>query len=270
MTLRAAVLLSSLTTIITYTATGEIPAQAGPDSGSVTGLCRLLVTSGSDTTCVVVDSIIAGQTPLLLDSLSPGLHTLRVFRQEDAGWPGGAAADTIVLTGGESREVDLPLPRAWWIRTRPFGAQVYAGDSLLGTTPFLVMPDLPSNRLPIILRKQGFDSVLIAPRGGTAGSMVFNLKPVWGSDWSGDSLFAVAGAGNSKMTRAYVTGALTILAGTAAAYFKIRADDRYQSYVQTGNPSFLSETHRFDTAAGVFLGLTQVGIAVFMYLLFSD
>ena len=68
----------------------------------------------------------------------------------------------------------------------------------------------------------------------------------------------------------YASGGVAVVAGVAAAYFKINADDRNDAYHLTGNPSLLDERRRLDTSAGIAFAATQIGFAIFSYLLLSD
>ncbi len=68
----------------------------------------------------------------------------------------------------------------------------------------------------------------------------------------------------------YASGGVAVVAGVAAAYFKINADDRNDAYHLTGDPSLLDERRRLDTAAGFAFAATQIGFAIFSYLLLTD
>ncbi len=67
-----------------------------------------------------------------------------------------------------------------------------------------------------------------------------------------------------------IGGSVGIVCGIATAYFKIKADARYNDYLLTGDRESLRETHRFDTMAGVTLALSQIGLAMVTYCLLSE
>lgn len=66
------------------------------------------------------------------------------------------------------------------------------------------------------------------------------------------------------------SGGAAVVSGVVAAYFKIAADDRNESYMRTGNPALLDERRRFDTIAGIAFAAMQVGFVVFSYLLLTE
>jgi hypothetical protein len=79
-------------------------------------------------------------------------------------------------------------------------------------------------------------------------------------------------SGSSERTglRLYVSGGATLVAGVAAAYFKIKADGKNALFQDTGDPALQRETHRLDISAALALLATQVGFAFFTYFLLSD
>jgi hypothetical protein len=70
--------------------------------------------------------------------------------------------------------------------------------------------------------------------------------------------------------RLYLTGGGAILAGAAAAYFKVKADNANNDYLLAGDPASLSDRNRFDTASGVFLVVTQLSLGLFLAFLMSE
>jgi hypothetical protein len=68
----------------------------------------------------------------------------------------------------------------------------------------------------------------------------------------------------------FASGGVVIIAGIAAAYYKIAADGRNDLYLQTGQASLLDERKRLDKAAGISFVVTEIGFAIFSYLLLTD
>lgn len=75
---------------------------------------------------------------------------------------------------------------------------------------------------------------------------------------------------NGRTIALYTSGGVAVVAGIAAAYFKITADHRNEAYLTSGDPALLDERRRLDTAAGIALAATQIGFAVFSYLLLAE
>jgi len=58
--------------------------------------------------------------------------------------------------------------------------------------------------------------------------------------------------------------------GATAAYFKIKADKRFDEYKRTNNNSLLDETNRLDTLGGAAFVLMQINLGVLIYFFLSD
>lgn len=67
----------------------------------------------------------------------------------------------------------------------------------------------------------------------------------------------------------YLTGSV-IAFGAAAAYLKIKADNRYDDYLLTQNSGTLRETRKLDTYSGVAFALTQINLAALVYYFLAD
>lgn len=240
------------------------------DTPATAERCSLTIVTDIDSAIVYLDSVCAGKTPLTVDSLRAGAHVIRVLHPAVSSWLTGDVMDTVVLSPGTSRRVRFRLPVSYGILTEPFGASVVAGDSVLGTTPLYIRTDLIRAGTPLRLEMQGFDTALVDPSREPGGIAKVILTKIWGSTWEGGSLFKRSDDFAPGRFKAYASAGVTILAGAAAAYFKVRADDQYQSYLATNNPALLHETHRLDTASAISLAVAEVGMAVFMYFFLSE
>jgi hypothetical protein len=75
---------------------------------------------------------------------------------------------------------------------------------------------------------------------------------------------------NGRTIGLWTSGGAAVVAGVIAAYCKISADNRHESYMRTGDPSMLNERKKLDVAAGIALAATQIGFAIFSYLLLGE
>ena len=64
-------------------------------------------------------------------------------------------------------------------------------------------------------------------------------------------------------------GSAAVLGGVAA-YFKIKADRKYDDYLQTKNRSILDEVDRLDLYSGVAFGLLQINFGYLIYKFLTD
>ena len=58
--------------------------------------------------------------------------------------------------------------------------------------------------------------------------------------------------------------------GAATAYFKIKADKRFDDYKKTNNTSLLDDTNKYDAISGVTFALMQVNLGVLVYYFLRD
>jgi hypothetical protein len=75
---------------------------------------------------------------------------------------------------------------------------------------------------------------------------------------------------NGRTIGIWASGGAAVVAGIAAAYLKITADDRNETYLKSGNSAVLDERKKLDFAAGVALIATQLGFMLFAYFLLGE
>ena len=64
-------------------------------------------------------------------------------------------------------------------------------------------------------------------------------------------------------------GSAAVLGGVAA-YFKIKADKKYDDYLSTKNQSTLDEVDRLDLVSGISFGLLQINFGYLIYKFLTD
>jgi hypothetical protein len=246
------------------------PARSGLPDSTASALCSLTLWTGTDTAWVFIDSVRAGRTPLTVDSLRGGRHALRLVQSDLSSWLTGSITDTLFLAPGEQRTLRYAFDRRIIVVTDPSGALVTMGDSIAGTTPLLLVSrsmELPSS---VTVERKGYEKTALLLPTGKSGIARAALQKIWQSEPSENPLMIESGSSERTGLRLYVAGGATIVAGVAAAYFKINADGKNALYQDTGDPAFQRETHRLDTSAALALLATQVGFAFFTYFLLSD
>lgn len=73
----------------------------------------------------------------------------------------------------------------------------------------------------------------------------------------------------SSSTFKILIGSAAVLGGVAA-YFKIKADKKYDDYLQTKNHSLLDEVDRLDLYSGIAFGLLQINFGYLIYKFLTD
>ncbi len=245
--------------------------QVGPDTTLGPHFARLTIGADVDSSFVFLDSLLIGRTPCMRDSLLPGRYVVRVASPDLASWFGGTVADTITIREGETRSLRFSVRPFLSVVTQPDGADLYVNDSLAGTTPLLLRTSGLAPGSLLSVRKDGYDSATL--RAGDIRGAIVALSLTHGLQShppEPSPYLALPGGWNSRTAGLYASGGVAVIAGIASAYFKIAADERQASFEETGNPAFLSDRRRLDTWAGVCFALTQVGLAIFSYLLISD
>ncbi len=255
--------------VIPLRASSTAPEEVGRDS-STARASVVIVESSIDSADVLLDGKCMGKTPVTLGSLSAGRHEVVVQHPDRTSWLAPVLAESLVVAPGDTQTVHFRFPRRFMISTDPYGAEVLAADSIYGRTPLLLTVPPGKELGTVTLRKDGYDTLTLDPDTLRRGFYRGTLTPVWQRDENREMILGTIGHKRSNTVPLYVTGTLTVVSGIAAAYFKTQADERFAEYNRTGDPGLLSQTHRLDTAAGVTLATTQVGLLLFSYFLLSE
>jgi len=240
------------------------------DTTSTIRKTPITIQTDVDSALVLIDSVQVGFTPLTVDTLSRGTHSITLQHPDLDNWLTGSISDSFDVVRGEARTLRYTFTPWLLVRSNPFGADVFFGDSLLGSTPLLLNADARMTHSMLNLRKPGFEDSTVRMSDNKRSVLAVNLKKVWQSETNEKSIFRESGSNGTSNFRLYLTGAATILSGATAAYFKVRADDRHNSYVRSRDPVLLNETNRLDTAAAVALVATQLSLALFTYFILSE
>ena len=268
------ILKAALITVVIMVFSFGQPGMAAPDpadSLSAHTGGRIELFADVDSALVFIDTTYAGRTPLVADSLPAGRHLIRILPPHAESWFSGAIDDTVVVNPGETLTRRYGLRQYIAVQSHPSGASVYLNDSLAGETPFLLRTSLLRSGRQLSLKKDGFEPLAVVTADLKGSIFQTALKAGWQQPLPDDSpYFTSEPKWSSRRVGLYVSGGTAVLAGIAAAYLKISADDRQAAYQETGNPALLTQRQRLDTWAGVSFALTQVGLAVFSYLLITE
>ncbi len=239
-------------------------AQGGPAADSVSARPGVLVVrSASPGTEVYLDGAAVGMAPLESLAVSPGPHVLCCQPGPGGSWIVEPVCDSILVRGGERQEREVLFPKYVMLATEPSDARVAASDrddstqQPCGSTPLWIA--LQGKERAVRIDKDGYAPLLLTVRNDT---MVALTRAAQG--------IAVDPAFRSSPSAlpVYLTAGAAIIAGAAAAYFKIEADHRYRDYRETNDPALLGSIHRYDRASGIALAVCEINLAGLAYLLF--
>jgi len=214
---------------------------------------------------VHVDSTDLGPCPCRADSLTPGIHIIKYRNSGAHSWMEVSRVDTVNVSAGASLTLHAAKTRYIHLTTEPSDADVFVSDSLLGHSPIVLYPIDSLSTYDV--SKNGFRRSSF-PADELSGE--YHLVLVRdGLQAMPESQYLAIPPVEKSMTDVYVTTAVTVVAGVSAAYFKIKADNNYSDYLQTGDRANLDKVHRNDLAAGISLAVSQAGVAFLTYLLLS-
>ncbi|MFN3873250.1 MAG: PEGA domain-containing protein [Ignavibacterium sp.] len=193
------------------------------------------------------DSLISANSNLEIE-LQNGVYVVLAEEFSDR-WNSKSFCDTIYLSDCETKTIHYYFNNEVLIETIPTDAYVFANDSLIGFTPVKI----PANLIELKILKPGYleKKVLLEDNSVQTIRLDFNgiIK---------DEPFV-----NTTMFK-ILTGSAVAL-GAITAYFKLKADDKFDEYRFSGNRKYLDETNRYDTISGISLALFQINFGYIIY-----
>lgn len=137
-----------------------------------------------------------------------------------------------------------------FIDSKPQDASIYIYDSLMARTPnFVNVNEFQT----VSLRKNGLSKSL-----NSKDLAAYNTIPLEIPFTEKNEIFT-----ESDWFKVLV-GTATVF-GAASAYFKIKADNRYDEYLQSKDPNKLNEVNRLDLYSGIAFGLLQINFGYLIY-----
>jgi len=224
------------------------------------------LTIESRTVPVIVydDTLLIGTTPIVRRSLDTGRHVLRYYSSGTQSWFNPPLLDTVVV---ESLSVihRMVIPSFMFrITSEPYGATVFHGDSLMGTTP-LILTTTDTMGIVTVLKENYQKTEVLYSVSHPSPHII--LLPLPGAAVSPFEPLVRESPG--KHLPIYLTTAATVISGVAAAYLKMKADSYYDDYRLTGSRSALDRLHAYDTAAGIALAASEISFFTLTIVLFT-
>jgi hypothetical protein len=215
---------------------------------------------------VLLDSTSLGATPIESVYAKMGVHTITAITQLESKWEENIYVDTIDIYEGRNTFKDIYILPVVKISSEPFGAKIFYRDSLIGTTPLCITGLSESAKLHLS-RKEFRDTAIVVLKGQDTPKIF--LQPIVYQNQTSGSFFLSNNRSHENLSL-YIAGGSAIITGAVAAYFKISADKLYKEYHLTQNNSTLVKVKQQDVISGISLALSQVSLAFFSYLLFSQ
>ncbi len=164
--------------------------------------------------------------------------------------------DTLKIKDCNDISLNYNFKQSLLLQTDPEDANVYKDEKLIGHTPL----KLTLKNQNLLLKKNGFEDKKIS------SEELINGKPI-----------SLVQLDNSKNKTSFfdgtefklLLGSLVVLGGTTA-YYKLKADDKFQEYQFTGNGEFLDQTRKYDLISGITFGLVQINFGILVYYFLFD
>ena len=179
-----------------------------------------------------------------------------LVRESLVKWNGYDLSDTIIVNecGKEYTSV-YNISKKIFIDSQPQNASIIVNGTTIGYTPKFI-DAVPRNSLQLqkgsSIREVNFNSLF------ENKIQVIDFKPgIKTQSFTDSPWFKV------------LLGSATAL-GASAAYFKLKADKKYDNYLINKDRSTLDEVDRFDLYSGIALGLLQVNIGYLIYKFLTD
>lgn len=241
---------------------GAFAAADSVNTAQDTVHATLSVQSSTPGVRVYIDSLMIGTAPLLDVAVVRGTHVLTFVHSTTDNWFVPSVAETIAFSAGERVERNITFPSVYHVTSDPYGASVQFHDSLVGHTP--LMFSTYAGKGVVTFSKNGYEDVNLplTADGGVLHAVLVSK--------TGESTSALVNGEQMKsLTPIYLSSGAAIICGTAAAYFKIKADGYYNDYRNTGDESALQRVRKFDTISGVALVTSEISLLLLSYFLLS-
>ncbi len=212
----------------------------------------IIETNKSDALIFVNDSLVSEGNAEV--KLRVGEYEIKA-RSNLKDWNSEVFIDSIKISGdGHPIKKTFNFEEKVLVNSSPQDAYIYESDSLLGSTPAYI-PAVFSN---IELRKS-----MYSPKMISLNEVKSNIVKL---DFTGE-------VNTWRFTESVwfkvLVGSAAAL-GATAAYFKIKADNRFDEYEVSRDPKLLDEIDRYDFYSGTALGALQINFGILIYYFLTE
>ncbi len=218
--------------------------------------CKATITinTNNDSSLIFLNDNFIGKGNVSVEE-STGSYSIKVTKSLIQ-WDAQTIHDTIYVSNCEDQTLNYTFNNSIYLQTDPEDAYVYHDQKLIGHTPLR----LAINNQDFLLKKIGYEDKIISSNQLDNGKTI-SLVQLYNNK-NQESFF-------DGTEFKLLLGSLIVLGGTTA-YYKLKADDKFQEYQFTGKGELLDQTHKYDLISGITFGLVQINFGILMYYFLFD
>ncbi len=214
---------------------------------------------------IYIDTNFIGITPLDSIQIYPGIYGIHIIHPDERNWYREVLNDSVTIPERKHLKRYYVFQNIFYISSVPSGAGVFLEDSLLGYTP-LIYKDIRSS-LVLRLEKENYKPVetFIDRNNGSVHVNFVTLEP---NELQLNNEYLSQNSINLPVS-VYLAATGSLSFGLATALLKIKADDYYKQYRQTGDEDLLANVKKYDTLSGISLVACELSSVLLAYLLLT-
>ncbi len=219
---------------------------------------------------VKIDGNLTGFSPLEILTLAPGLHRVQVAHPDQANWLDRDWIGEVNIAAGDTSTIEVLFKRNYSIHSQPFGAAVLLDNQKLGETPtFLKLDETEIKQITLL--KTGYQDTILTL--GSSNIQFFDIKLRKRTEEP--SLILATGEFSIKKKSKtnhslFAAIGLTVVSGALGIYFRKKANNEFDQYLQSGDPQRFNESFdqskKFDNYAAVSFAAFQTSFVLSFYL----
>ena len=221
-----------------------------------------------------LDGKFIGESPIANKTIEPGSHSLLAYRHFYPAWGVIPWHYEFVVEPSEKISLHIPKIRFYAIKSKPFAAEVYLNNTLLGTTPLYINLEADATN-NLLVKKSGYKDYSLQLDFQKLPTIDVVLVPEAESEKKTQQIYSKK-INNLKTKRviSWICLGTTLISGAAALHFKHEANENYDRYLRSGNPNQMNEyfdnSIRYDNYATFAFGSFQVNFVLWAYFFFRS
>jgi hypothetical protein len=215
---------------------------------------RLIINSDSTLVNIFINDSLVNTSKQSEIQLLNGKYFVKILEANKI-WGANYLIDTLELKNCETRIINFKPGKEVYLDSNPQDAYVFYGDSLIGSTPVFINKAYSN----LLLKKSGYADYNYS-NNNSNNRIKVNLKFI----------------GQEKKESFFSSTSFKILAGTAVAlgavtaYFKLKADNRFEDYKISRDQNLLDQTNKYDLISGITFTALQINLGYLIYKLFTE